>query len=110
MEEKEIRERLKTYGQEHLMLKYDSMKENERTKLLNQLSSIDFEQVIGLYEMTKKDIEIGNDKIEPISYVDKDALSDEAKLHYEQIGENAIKQGELGFITMAGGQRNETRS
>ena len=107
MGENEIREKLKSYGQEHLMLKYDSMNAEDKTKLLNQLSSIDFEQIKNLYDMTKKQIEIGHDRIEPISYVDKNTLSDEEKIHYNEIGENAIKQGKLGFITMAGGQRNK---
>ena len=104
MEEKEIREKLKLYNQEHLLLKYDSMNAENKQKLLNQLSSIDYAQILNLYQMTQKELKIENDKIDPISYVDKSKLSDEEKAHYQEIGESAIRQGKLGFITMAGGQ------
>ncbi len=104
MEEKEIREMLKTYNQEHLMLKYDTMSNENKQKLLNQLSSIDYAQILNLYQMTKSEIKFENDKIEPIPYIDKLKLSDEEKEHYEAIGKEAISNGKLGFITMAGGQ------
>ncbi len=104
MEEKEIREKLKLYNQEHLLLKYDSMNAENKQKLLNQLSSIDYAQILHLYQMTQKELKIENDKIDPISYVDKSKLSNEEKAHYQEIGESAIRQGKLGFITMAGGQ------
>lgn len=106
MEAKEqaVREKLVKYGQGHLLLKYEGMSEDEKEHLLNQILDIDFEQIINLYEGTKKDIELGNDKIEPISYIDKFKLNEEEKVRYEKIGEDAIKAGKLGFITMAGGQ------
>ena len=106
MEEKEkkAREILGKYGQEHLLLKYNEMTKEKQEKLLEQIFSINFEEILHLYEQTKKEIEFGNDKIEPISYVDKAKLNESEKEHYTQIGEKIIKEGKLGFITMAGGQ------
>ena len=106
MEQKEqaVKEILKKYDQEHLLIKYEQMSKEDQEYLLNQILDIDFDQIMSLYENTKKEIELGNDKIEPISYVDKFKLSQEEKTEYEKLGENAIKAGKLGFITMAGGQ------
>lgn len=102
--EKQVREKLSKCGQEHLLLKYEEMTKEEKEKLLDQILAINFEQILDLYEKTKKEIEFGEDKIEPIPYVDKDKLSDDEKKRYQEIGEEAIRQGKLGFITMAGGQ------
>lgn len=106
MEEKlqKAKQILYKFGQEHLLLKFDEMTNEKKDELLNQILAIDFEQILNLYENTKKEIKFGEDKIEPIAYVDKAKLSADEKKHYEEIGEESIKQGKLGFITMAGGQ------
>lgn len=89
---------LAKYNQEHLLKYYD--------KLEHQISEINFEQIMNLYEKTKEQVSFGEDKIEPISYVDKAKLIDIEK--YKKIGEEEIKKGKLGFLTMAGGQRYKT--
>ena len=106
MSEKEqaVREMVKKYGQEHLLQKYEQMSEQDKEILLDQIQDIDFDQILKLYDNTKKEIELGDDKIEPISYINKYKLSDEEKSKYKKIGEDAIRAGKLGFITMAGGQ------
>ncbi|MBR6034245.1 MAG: UTP--glucose-1-phosphate uridylyltransferase [Clostridia bacterium] len=102
--ERAVREKLAKYGQEHLLLKYDSMSEKEKETLLEQILEIDFNQILELYENTKKKIQLGEDKIEPIEYIDKNKLSESEKERYTKLGEEIIKSGKLGFITMAGGQ------
>ncbi len=102
--EEAVRETLKKYGQEHLLLKYNEMSAEDKEKLLEQIQEIDFEQILNLYENTKKEIEVGKDKIEPIEYVNQFKLSNEEREKYIKIGEEAIRAGKLGFITMAGGQ------
>lgn len=106
MEEKlvQVKELLQKYGQEHLLLKYEEMTNEDKEILLDQILKIDFPQILDLYEKTKQKIELGNDKIDPISYVDKDKMSNEEKQRYTEIGEDFIKSGKLGFVTMAGGQ------
>lgn len=100
--EEQVRNILAKFGQEHLLQYYDKMKSKDKEKLLAQILSIDFEQIMSLYEHTKSEISFRNDKIEPISYVDKDKLENINK--YEKIGEEEIKKGKLAFVTMAGGQ------
>ena len=95
---------LKKYDQEHILKNYENMSQEQKEKLLNQILTIDFNQIKELYESTKKEIDFANDKIEPIGYVDKSALSDEELAKYNKLGEDAIKQGKYSVVTMAGGQ------
>ncbi len=99
----EITWKLKKYGQEHLLNGYINLDETKQKKLLEQLNKIDFNLINCLYENTKKEIDLGNSKIEPIEYYDKYKLNEEYK-ELESIGEKAIREGQLAVVTMAGGQ------
>ena len=95
---------LKKYGQEHILRNYENLNEDEKEKMLNQILTIDLNQINDLYESTKKAVSFANDKIEPIDYVDKSSLTEEELKKYNQLGEDAIKQGKYAVVTMAGGQ------
>ena len=100
----EIRRKLKRYNQEHLFDYYEKLEEGElKKKLLNQLQTIDFELIDSLYRNTTKEIKDDNSKIEPIEYWDKERLGGKYDF-YEMIGQEAIKDGKLAAVTMAGGQ------
>lgn len=94
---------LKKYNQEHLLDRFDSLEENKQKQLLEQILNIDFELINSLYMNTKKQNVCNNDKIEPMEYLDKYKLNDKYK-YYENIGKQAIKNGKLAAVTMAGGQ------
>ena len=94
---------LKKYNQEHLLDGYEKLEEKKQKQLLDQIMSIDFELIKSLYNNTKKENETNNDKIEPMEYLDKYKLNDKYK-YYENIGKQAIKEGKLAAVTMAGGQ------
>ncbi len=106
MEEKlkKIKEKLKKYGQEHLLLKYDEMNEEEKEELLNQIESIDFDLMKELYENTKKSKNSEEVVIEPIEHVDKSKLTVAEREMYEKKGIEAIKYNKFAIVTMAGGQ------
>lgn len=97
-------EYLKKYNQEAVLKNYERMSEEDKMKLLDEILTIDLEQVKELYEGTQKEISFANDKIEPIDYVDKSALSPEEYAKYEKLGTDAIKAGKYAVVTMAGGQ------
>ncbi|MBR1654298.1 MAG: UTP--glucose-1-phosphate uridylyltransferase [Clostridia bacterium] len=95
---------LRKYGQEHILNNYDKLSDEKKEKLLNQILTIDLNQIKELYESTKKEVSFANDKIEPIDFVDKSALSEEELNKYNTLGENEIKKGKYAVVTMAGGQ------
>ena len=99
----EIKWKLNKYGQDHLLNGYDNLPENKKKELLSQLQEIDFELINNLYRNTKKELDLSNDKIEPIEYLDKYKLNEKFK-EYEAIGKKAISEGKLAAVTMAGGQ------
>lgn len=99
----EIKWKLKKHNQEHLLNGYDKQPENKQKELLTQLQKIDFELIDNLYRHTTKGVDLSNDKIEPIEYLDKYKLNEKFK-EYELIGKKAISEGKLAAVTMAGGQ------
>ncbi len=101
---------LKKYNQEHLLAFYDKLSQEEKNKLINQILSINFEQINKLYENTKKQVEEDKAKIEPITYIDKNNLSEEEKVYYKNLGIKEIKEGNLAAVTMAGGQGTRLRT
>ena len=94
---------LKKYNQEHLLNGYEKLEEKKQKQLLNQIMNIDFELIKSLYDNKKKENSTNDDKIEPMEYLDKYKLNDKYK-YYENIGKQAIKEGKLAAVTMAGGQ------
>ena len=99
-----VKEYLEKYHQEGILKNYERMSEEDRVKLLDQILTIDLEQIDELYKSTQKEISFANDKIEPIDYVDKSKLSEEEYKKYETLGTDAIKAGKYAVVTMAGGQ------
>ncbi len=106
MEEKLERAKqiLEKYGQEHLLKFYSELSDEKKSKLLDDILTIDFKQLQELYESTKTKQNYENGKIEPIAYKSKENLSQEDLEKYTKIGEEAIRQGKLAVVTMAGGQ------
>lgn len=100
----EMKSLLKKNGQEHVILAYDRANNVTKEKILNQVERIDFEKLKELYDLTKQKVEFEDSKIEPIPYVDAEKLSNDEKERYIKMGEEIIKSGKLGVVTMAGGQ------
>ena len=97
-----IKELLKKYNQEHLLVTYDTLTEGSKRKLLESIESIDFEMATNLLKNSsnvnqKKDID-------KISSKSKAELSKEEIEKYEDIGRDIISSGKYAVITMAGGQ------
>lgn len=100
----EIIQLLKTYNQEHIARLLSKLDEEKKLKLIEQINNIDFHQIAELYENTKKEIEIKENKIESISYLDKEKLTKNEKDTFDELGENVIVSGKYAVVTMAGGQ------
>lgn len=100
----DIIELLKIYHQEHIIKLLKKLEPNKKEELIEQINHIDFHLMMELYENTKKEIEIKENKIEEITYLDKSKLSPEQKEEFDMLGEVAIRKGEYAVVTMAGGQ------
>ena len=95
---------LKEYKQEHIIKLLKNLNEEKQKELIKQINSIDFHQIMELYNNTKKKIEFKESKIEPLKYLDKAELTNEQKNKFDELGEKAIRNGEYAVVTMAGGQ------
>ena len=89
---------LKKYGQEHLLSQYEKLSEENKSKLLDEILTLDFNQIEELYKRINQTVDFANSKIEPIGYTDKSAMSDNELKHYEEIGLKAIKEGKLAAV------------
>ena len=96
--------KLKRYNQEQLLDRYDSLTEERKEAILNQIKNIDFEQINELYNSRDKKVEKDENKITNIGYVDKSKLSKEEYDKYYKLGKKAIEDGKYAVVTMAGGQ------
>ena len=102
--EQDVIKMLKSYNQNHIINLLKNLDEVKKQELLDQIEKIDFHQVMELYDNTKKEIEIKESKIEPISYLDKAKLSQEQKEKFDKLGEDILRSGKYAVVTMAGGQ------
>lgn len=101
---------LKMYNQEHIIKLLNKLEAKEKQELIEQINKIDFHQIMELYENTKKNIEIKENKIENITYLDKEKLSKNQKEEFDNLGEMTIRKGEYAVVTMAGGQGTRLRT
>ena len=95
---------LKTYNQEHIIKLLKKLDEEKKVELIEQLNNIDFQQISELFENTKKEIEIKENKIEAIKYLDKEKLTKNERELFDDLGEKVIISGQYAVVTMAGGQ------
>ena len=95
---------LRIYNQEHIIKLLEKLDEDKKQELIEQISKIDFHQIKELYDNTKKEIVIKENKIEPLPYMDKKKLSKEQKEAFQKLGEEILRKGEYAVVTMAGGQ------
>ncbi len=97
-------ELLKTYNQDHIINLLHKLNEKQKEELIKQINKIDFHQIMELYNNTKKEIGIKENKIEAISYLDKEKLTKKEKEKFDELGESTIVSGKYAVVTMAGGQ------
>lgn len=95
---------LAKYHQEHLLQFYNELTEKQQEYLVKQILSINFDEIISLYEKSKFTSTISTEYIEPISYYDKLIFSQDDIDFYNSIGQNCIKDGKMAVVTLAGGQ------
>ena len=95
---------LHMYNQEHIVNWLNKLDEVKQRELIEQINNIDFHQMMELYDNTKKEIELKDNKIDAVTYIDKEKLPEYEKERLEELGENVIKENAYAVVTMAGGQ------
>ncbi len=93
MDEKleKIKKKLKKYGQEHLLQKYDEMDAKLQEELLEQIENIDFDLMQKLYEKAQKPVDLEKVTVEPIEHVDKSKLTASEREMYEKKEQKQLK-------------------
>ena len=102
--EKEAIDKLKEYGQNHIVNILEKLDETKKQELIEQINKIDFHQMMELYQNTKKEIEFKESKIKPVPYLDKAKLTKEQREEFDKLGEEVVKNNQYAVVTMAGGQ------
>lgn len=100
----EVIEILKKYNQDHIIRWLEKLDEKKRNELIKQIQTIDFHQIMELYNNTKKVVEFKESKIEPLEYLDKAKLTEAQRREFDKFGEETVRNGEYAVVTMAGGQ------
>ena len=95
---------LKESKQDHIIRLLEKLNKEQQDELIKQIATIDFHQIMELYNNTKKTIEFKESKIEPLKYLDKAKLTEEQRNNFDELGEKAVRNGEYAVVTMAGGQ------
>jgi len=104
-EMKNIIEKLKKYNKNEIInLMENVYSEKENDEISNQISEIDLEKVMNLYNNATNIPFVDQTKIEHMKYTDLSTLTDEDFKELKSAGEDIIKSGKYAVITMAGGQ------
>lgn len=97
----ELGEQLREYGQSHIFQWWPRLSDSQRIALLEQLEDIDLPLLQGLLKEEKKGWHMpSEERITPIPVTRMADLDEDLR----QIGENALKRGEVASLVVAGGQ------
>ena len=97
MEFKSAAEKLKKYGQEHVLKYYEELNEQEKASLLKQVEDIDFEVI-----KEGSSFEAKKGEITPIAAMELEEINLK-KEHFKEVGSKAIREGKVGAVLLAGG-------
>jgi len=97
-----IKDILKKYNQEHLLVFYDTLTIEEQEKLISDVTSIDLDEINSFKNI--QEIISGTDIIEPISAEKKEYYSKQQLEDLKLRGKRIIEEGRYAIVTMAGGQ------
>src|SRR6516162_2554233 len=93
--------KLRKFGQEHTLAWWDDLRDCEKQELLAELQSLDLEGLQELFSDRESTFAVPSfDRIAPIPVVRLDADNREAR----QRGEEALRQGHVAVLLVAGGQ------
>jgi UDP-N-acetylglucosamine/UDP-N-acetylgalactosamine diphosphorylase len=111
MKKEELVELLRPYGQEHLVKFWDELNGAEREILLNEIITMDFVELNATFKRVKAEMNEENKQIDglmaPVANELKCSYTKSSKTElerYESTGYEAIANGEVAVVLLAGGQ------
>jgi UDP-N-acetylglucosamine/UDP-N-acetylgalactosamine diphosphorylase len=97
-----IRTQLEQHGQEHVLAWWDHLTDPERKELAAQIQGLDLDQLKQLYaERDQAHEPPSADRIGPVEVLSPGGADD---ARARQIGEEALRQGQVAMLVVAGGQ------
>lgn len=97
----DVSERLRQFGQQHVLAWWDGLADVERGGLLDQLKCVDLEQLRQLYSQRERTYAVpAFDRISPIP-IQSPENGDPAE---RRLGEESLRRGETAVLVVAGGQ------
>ena len=97
-------EKLKGYKQTEILPLIEQFSSEEKEKITRQIERLDFDKIGGLYDELSKQEATSSEGIEEVKAINKEKLPQEQLEHYNELGENIIKQHQYAVVTMSGGQ------
>lgn len=101
MEYAEALEKLKRYGQEHVLAWYDTLSPEEKTALLREVEATDLDPVLGFRAALAPRAE--GEKIEPLAAMELPEI-EAGRDRFTARGLEAIRSRKLAAVLLAGGQ------
>jgi len=95
----EAMSKLKEYGQEHVLAYYGELDEEQKKELLAQIEDADFSILASCKEQTE---DMGRGVISPLAAMQITEIESHRE-EFTAIGLEAIKQGKVGAVLLAGG-------
>ncbi|MCZ8519928.1 MULTISPECIES: UDPGP type 1 family protein [Paenibacillus] len=98
-----LKARAEAAGQEHLLRYYAELPEEGKAKLLEQISRLDMDRMARLFAGVGQPPELTG-TMEPIEAVHWVDYSEAQQRQFEAAGWEALRQGQVGALVVAGGQ------
>jgi UDP-N-acetylglucosamine pyrophosphorylase len=95
---------LRQYNQQHLLNFYHDLTAEAQESLLDQIFSLDFEQVAALFDQRTDSPAQMENELTPIEAGVWDEFSEERKQQEEEAGWQALRSGRVAALVVAGGQ------
>ncbi|MEF3306014.1 UDPGP type 1 family protein [Paenibacillus sp. GYB003] len=98
-----LAKRAAAFGQEHVLRFYDSLSDDSKRRLLDQIEAIDFPAFAALADGAKRNAAVAG-RIAPIEAIDATAYDAREKERLTEKGWELLRQGKVAAFVVAGGQ------
>ena len=97
----ELQQRLRQYGQEHVLRHWEQLSLTEQTALMEQVLALDLHRLQQLYSHQDRTYPVpGPEQIQPVPVAGPSPEED----HFRQLGGEALRAGQVAALLVAGGQ------